>query len=465
MDSPIWSPPSSRLASARVAAFRDRVQEEWEVPLPSWDHLWTWSVSYPDRFWASVWTFLPVIAGELGTTVAEDLDRIEATRWFPGARLNFAENLLRHRGQDPVVSVTRAGEPDRTVRLSRDGLRARVAGLARDLAATGAGPGTRIRPPGGDSLAVMVTWMAASCLGATLVLEDPSGAEPVDTREDPAGQAAAPPEPTLLLGGTPLPFDHPLLEVRWGAGNRTVCGQGEVLLPLMAEHQLHLDLGRGDRVVVVAIPGDPIWLRAAVALASGASLHLLDPGPGGVDPEVVATLVDREQATALVAGPGVLAALSSHVGGLPGGQALPSLRVVVADGGPLPGAAAEGLAGALAGHPHPAWRWSPPGMLASLASAVPIGPVHADEFQSRSLGMHVDAFDALGNSVWGGTGELVVKAPAPGLGSCRNQAGGSAGFDRHPEVWCSGIRGGITPRGGLRLEPEEETSGRPRDLA
>ena len=105
---PIWSPSPARIAASRLALFMKRVGA---ADYPS---LHRWSVDEPQAFWTAVWRFAAVKARREPDRVVDDLDRMPGARWFPGARLNFAENLLRYgdsreavvyRGEDGTQNI------------------------------------------------------------------------------------------------------------------------------------------------------------------------------------------------------------------------------------------------------------------------------------------------------------------------------------------------------------------------
>jgi hypothetical protein len=115
MTAPLWQPSPERIAGANLTAFMAQCERDWGVKLSDYDALYDWSVTEIEKFWASVWDFCGVIAETRGETVLADGDKMPGARFFPDARLNFAENLLRRR--DEADAMVFRGE-DR-VRRSR----------------------------------------------------------------------------------------------------------------------------------------------------------------------------------------------------------------------------------------------------------------------------------------------------------------------------------------------------------
>src|SRR5207344_1759402 len=102
MEKPLWQPSPSRIASANLTAFTSQARERWGISASSYSELHRWSVTEPAQFWQSVWSFCGVIGDEGRGPALIDGDRMPGARWFPEARLNYAENLLRRRDRSPA---------------------------------------------------------------------------------------------------------------------------------------------------------------------------------------------------------------------------------------------------------------------------------------------------------------------------------------------------------------------------
>src|SRR5262245_19826432 len=97
MDQPLWQPSEERIAATNLIAFMRHVERRWGAQTAHYDEIYQWSIAHPEQFWQSIWTFCGVIGEGPGATVLVNGDRTPGARWFPEARLNFAENLLRRR--------------------------------------------------------------------------------------------------------------------------------------------------------------------------------------------------------------------------------------------------------------------------------------------------------------------------------------------------------------------------------
>src|SRR6266853_1088667 len=178
MTDPIWSPDPDRIARANMTRFLAEVRRRRPAGsdgVEDYPSLYRWSVERPDAFWPEVWRFCGVVANErAGREPWDDivigLERMAppdpelGPRWFPGARLNFAENLLRHGGErDAVVFWNEHG---RQRRLSYRELRLEVAAAAAGFAALGVGPGDRVAGFLPNLPETVIAMLAAASLGA-----------------------------------------------------------------------------------------------------------------------------------------------------------------------------------------------------------------------------------------------------------------------------------------------------------
>jgi acetoacetyl-CoA synthetase len=163
-DAPLWTPSPERIARANLTRFIREVEERWALRIADYDALWTFSVERPEHFWQSMWDFGAVLAETRGDRVVDDLDRMPGARFFPEARLNFAENLLRE--SDNPGALVFHGE-DRVRRsMTRDELRTGVARTAAALRASGVGAGDRVAGYLPNMPEAIVAALAAASIGA-----------------------------------------------------------------------------------------------------------------------------------------------------------------------------------------------------------------------------------------------------------------------------------------------------------
>ena len=163
-DKVLWSPSAEEVARAHLTAFTSEINRRYGLNIRGYDELHRWSVEERPRFWESVWRYADLRASRPWDEVVRDGDRMPGARWFIGARLNYAENLLRRRG--PGDALVFRGEGGHRRRISHDELYSVVARLAGALRRAGVQPGDRVAgfmPNLPETIAAM---LAASAVGA-----------------------------------------------------------------------------------------------------------------------------------------------------------------------------------------------------------------------------------------------------------------------------------------------------------
>ena len=140
-NAPLWTPSAERMASAPLTAFMALASERAGRPFASYAQLHRWSVEDRENFWDLLWDFCGVI-GEKGGRLLADGDRMPGAQFFPDARLNFAENLLREAGQGDALVFW--GEDKVKRRMSWDELRNQVSRLQQLFLSLGVKDGDRI---------------------------------------------------------------------------------------------------------------------------------------------------------------------------------------------------------------------------------------------------------------------------------------------------------------------------------
>src|SRR6266545_5757018 len=102
---PLWKQNLERRRDANLTAFaRQSAATTTYGATFDYGALHRWSLEHPEDFWSAVWDFCAVI-GDKGGRILVDGDKMPGARWFPEAKLNFAENLLRDRPADETSIV------------------------------------------------------------------------------------------------------------------------------------------------------------------------------------------------------------------------------------------------------------------------------------------------------------------------------------------------------------------------
>ncbi len=515
MTDPLWIPSAERVAASALTRFvESEVRGRWDVHPADYAELHRWSVEERERFWRSVWSFGGVIGDGPGGTALVGGDRMPGARWFPEARLNFAENLLRRADGAPAMVFRGEDRVGRT--LSFGELRDLVSRLAQALEAAGVREGDRVAgclPNLPEAVAAM---LAAASLGATWSSCSPDfGAAGVvdrfgqiapkvlfcadgyfyngrwiDTlaRTAEALERLPSVEERILVpyGGGPgdaptwarplgefvsgfaprdirfrrLPFDHPLYILfssgTTGAPKCIVHGAGGTLLQHLKEHLLHSDVRAGDRVFYFTTLGWMMWNWLASGLASGATLLLYDGSPFHPGPEALFDFAEATGMTHFGTSAKYIDAIKKAGLAPSGSHDLSALRVMLSTGSPLVEESFDYVYRSVKADLCLSSISGGTDIVSCFVLGNPNGPVRRGEIQALGLGMDVRIHDDDGRPVVGERGELVCASPFPSMPvSFWNDPGGEryreAYFARFDGVWCHGDYAEITVGGGVRI--------------
>jgi acetoacetyl-CoA synthetase len=460
--------------AANVTSFIRSLQKQHDVPIHDFASLYSFSIERPEQFWRSLWDFCGV-RGTPGERVIEHAEQMPGARFFPDARLNYTENLLRNQDDAPAILFSSEArglqawsgrklsrEVARFARaLRREGIAAgdRVAGFVPNIpeaivAALGAAAigavwsscspdfgvaGVldrfgQIKPRllvsadayfyGGrthDSLGKLAE-VARSLPSVTSIVVAPYVSEKPDLGRVPG---ARPWEDFLETGGTgelqyeQLPFNHPLYILyssgTTGIPKSIVHGAGGTLVQHMKEHQLHSDVRPGDRVFYFTTCGWMMWNWLVSALASRAVLVLYDGSPFHPTGNVLFDLADSTRMTLFGTSAKFLDAVRKATLRPRESHRLDSVRTMTSTGSPLAPETFEFVYRDIKPDLHLASISGGTDIVGCFALGNPIGPVWRGELQTRALGLAVDVFDDDGRPVRGVKGELVCTRPFPSM--------------------------------------------------
>ena len=489
---PLWTPSPEAIVSANVTRFiRDVVQPLGGAAARIGDTsgLYDWSVTDPEQFWSALWRFCSVIAEERDGAPPWDAvlehgermappDPVLGPRWFRGARLNFAENLLRRRDDaDALVLWTERG-PGR--RLSFAELAEAVRRFAGYLRQAGVEQGDRVAGFVPNMPEAVVAMLATASLGAlwsscspdfgpagvvdrfgqiapkVLVTADgylyagkridclervraflpnlPSVERVVVVPHLPAD--LAPPKAlgfpsavswadALAIGDTEplrfarLPFDQPLY-IMYSSGTTglpkcMVHGAGGTLLQHLKELVIHSDLRAGDSIFYFTTCGWMMWNWLVSSLAVGATVVLYDGAPLLKDRAILWDLATRER-LAIFGTSAKWIALAEKDGVVPGPEHdLSVLRAILSTGSPLAAHSFDFVYDRVKRDVRLSSVSGGTDIIACFAIGDPTRPVYRGEIQMLALGMKVDVFDDAGRPLRGAAGELVCTAPFPSM--------------------------------------------------
>ncbi|MFY0664890.1 MAG: acetoacetate--CoA ligase [Natronospirillum sp.] len=513
MTAPLWTPSADRINAARMTEFMHAMNYQYGLDLSTYDELFDWSVDQHESFWNSFWDYSGIVASQKGGTVLADGHLMPGARWFPQARLNFAENLLRNR--DDRTALIFRDEAGNRAQLSYAELYQQVAQVASALRQQGVTVGDRVSGFMPNRIDTVVAMLATSSLGALWSSCSPDfGIQGVVDR---FGQV----EPKVLftcdgyhyngkhidslvrvreiadkitsiqaivvvpylsatpdLAGLPkavtlndfidtaateitfaqVPFDHPLY-IMYSSGTTGVpkCivhSVGGTLIQHLKEHMLHCDLQRDDTLFFYTTCGWMMWNWLVSGLAVGATVLLYDGSP-------MAPRIDSLWDIAEQEGISVFGTSAKYIAALEKGDAkpreshhLPKLRAVLSTGSPLAPESFDYVYRDIKSDVMLSSISGGTDIVSCFALGSPLLPVYSGELQCRGLGMAVQIFNDDGKPVTGEKGELVCVKPFPSMpiyfwDDADQAKYRGAYFENFPNIWAHGDYGEITEHGGV----------------
>ena len=521
MSDVLYTPDDRTVDATRLTHYRRRLNAARRLDLGSYGDLQRWSVQHLEDFWASLWDYFEVAGDGPGTEILTT-HRMPGARWFTEARLNYAENALRRRGDALAIvgrSQTRPG-----LDLTWEALYDAVARARGGLRALGIGRGDRVSAYLPNIPEAIVAFLATASLGAVWSSCSPEfgvrsvtdrfkqvqprlllcvdgyrwGTRAFDRRDavrelcaalpsvehlvtvpylDPGVAAVeAGPRPTLwadLLahGAEPgferLPFDHPLAILfssgTTGLPKAIIHSHGGTTLEHLKQLALHQDMGPRDRYLQITTTAWMMWNLFVSGLLVGATLLCFDGDPSHPDAGGVWT-----QASELRAG--ILGTSAAYLTNCRKSGVHPArehdmsaLREVTSTGSTLTADVARWI-----------YQELPPGVLVSSISGgtdvcsafvggVPVLPVVAGEMAAAYLGVAAAAFDPEGHAVVGQQGELVITEPMPSMpvgfwGDPAGERYRESYFDVYPGVWRHGDWITFTERGSCVISGRSDAT-------
>ena len=508
----LWQPEPLDNNNSLIADYMRFLSEDGHGDFSDYDALWNWSVTELDAFWSSVWDFADIIGDRGAIAYAHD-EAIRNAQFFPEARLNYAENMLRYQGSEEAIIQMR--EDGTRLSWSHDDLRCQVSRLQQALRAMGIGKGDRVAgfvPNTPQAVAFMLAtaslgaiWSSCSPdFGFAAAMDRLSQIEPkimvsangyyYTGKSFPSTQLAtqiAEAIPTVqklvifdLIDDAPatsqgivqswddfiapyqetelffeqVEFTHPLY-IMFSSGTTglpkcIVHSQGGVMLNHKKELLLHGDVREGDKMFYFTTCGWMMWNWSISSLMCGASLLLYDGSPFYPKANRFAKLLAQESVTHFGTSAKYIEACAKlRITASDHGD-LSSLRVIFSTGSPL----------SAAGFDYIYNKWKSDLCLASIAGGTDIlgcfvggsaiSPVYRGQCQKRLLGMAVAVYNEQGQPVTGEKGELVCTKAHPSMPvSFWNDEDGSryhkAYFAKYDNIWHHGDCVALTDEGGM----------------
>ena len=507
----LWRPSSKIKEESNLNQFIKNFVDEFKNQSDvKYEELWKWSIEKPEKFWDSIWDYSNVL-GEKGEILLKDKDKMPGARFFPNAKLNYTENVLKNKNEPLAIISER--EDGLKSKISTLELKDKVLKLAGWLKENGISKGDRVCAYMPNCPETIITMLATASLGAVFsscstdfgvagVLDRFQQIEPkilvtVDgylyngkaiERHEEVHQIVEglnTLQNVLILkylnenhlkysfsykdfdsvyrskpleNFTKVNFNDPLYIVfssgTTGAPKCIVHGVGGVLLQHAKEHKLHANIHKGDRVFYFSTCGWMMWNWLLGALFSEATIILYEGSPFYGGPNKLWDLAEKEKINLFGTSAKYIDAVRKSGYKPNKHNQLKFLKCLCSTGSPLSPESFDFINKFISSEMQIGSISGGTDILSCFVLNNPLDEVISGEIQCRGLGMAVDVFDEEGNSVTDTPGELVCTKPFPSMPIMFwNDPDGKkyqeAYFDYYPNVWRHGDWTKLTKRGTL----------------
>jgi len=471
----LYVPTEERKKNANITKFMEFINQRYGKSISTYEALYDWSIEDIPNFWAAVWDFCEVKAQKKYEIVVDDLNKFPGAKWFVGAKLNYAENMLRRRDDQPAFIFI--GEDKKRAQISYAELYQQVASLANSLRQLGIKAGDRVAAYIPNLIEGIIAMLAASSIGAIwascgselgpdAVIDRLAQIEPKvlftsDGYFFKGKEFDAIPAVLKVIKNIPslekvivipylkekldissipksvyysefisnqkgleiqfeqLPSDHPhIILFSSGATGKPKCivhGLAGTLIVHLKTHFLHFDLTNKDTVLFIATPTWMVWNVQVSALATGCTLVLYDGNPFYPDHGTIWKIIQNEKVSFLGCGAGFI--LGCKEKGLKPKDLfdLSSLKGIFQSGSILPGEGFEYVYESIKEDVYFNSGLGGTDAQAGLIEGTPIQPLYAGEMSGPALGFATKVYNEDGKPILDKPGELVCEKPFPSV--------------------------------------------------
>jgi acetoacetyl-CoA synthetase len=513
MTTPLWQPSKKNVEQTQLYQFMQKINQSHSLSLSSYSALHQWSVTHSEHFWVDLWDYCQVIGSKGEEPYLIDNDKMPGAQWFPSAKINFAENLLRFR--DDRTALIFRNESNTRIEISYEELYARVTQFASGLKALNVKKGDVVAGLLPNLPDAVIAMLAATSLGAIWtscspdfgiqgvidrfgqvkpkvlftvsnylyngkVIDCRSKIEEISLQLENTEQIVFVPyldeaplpdnipdactlnhfldQPKQTLTFEPMSFADPLY-IMYSSGTTGVpkCivhGIGGTLLQHLKEHRLHTDIRREDNLFYFTTCGWMMWNWLISGLASGCSVVLFDGSPFAPSATTLWDMTEQEKISVFGTSAKYLSALEKAGAKPHETHQLDNLRAILSTGSPLSHESFEFVYRDIKQDLLLASISGGTDIISCFALGSPSLPVYTGELQCLGLGMDVAIYNDKGQSITREKGELVCQSPFPSMPIYFwNDADGEkykkAYFSQFENIWAHGDYGEITEHAGM----------------